>query len=146
MVAWHEVPGMRKKKEPVPEGRCDYVFAGWSAKIALACAQFRDESTAAPTRSSCPSGTDRFFLRHSWHFVPGYSHESLRDKVAGRDACVTVTGGTPMLREVLPGVAGAHRERWSAGFFDGQKGNRRDGAFYAGEFANPGQQAPERIR
>jgi len=25
MVAWHEVPGIRKKKEPVPEGRCDYV-------------------------------------------------------------------------------------------------------------------------
>ena len=37
------------------------------------------ESKAAPTQSSCPSGTDRFFLRHSWHFVPGYSHESLRD-------------------------------------------------------------------
>ena len=37
------------------------------------------ESTAAPTRSSCPSGTDRFFLRHSRHFVPGYSHQSLRD-------------------------------------------------------------------
>jgi hypothetical protein len=37
------------------------------------------ESTAAPTQSSCPSGTDRFFLRHSRHFVPGYSHESLRD-------------------------------------------------------------------
>ena len=42
MVAWHEVPGMRKKKEPVPEGRCDYVFARWSAKIVLACAKFRD--------------------------------------------------------------------------------------------------------
>jgi len=27
MVAWHEVPGISKKKEPVPEGRCDYVFA-----------------------------------------------------------------------------------------------------------------------
>ena len=27
MVAWHEVPGMRKKKDPVLEGRCDYVFA-----------------------------------------------------------------------------------------------------------------------
>jgi len=22
-VAWHEVPGLVKKKEPVPEGRCD---------------------------------------------------------------------------------------------------------------------------
>jgi len=30
------------------------------------------ESKAAPTQSSCPSGTDRFFLRHSRHFVPGY--------------------------------------------------------------------------
>src|SRR5215469_6543871 len=30
------------------------------------------ESTAAPTQSSCPPGTDRFFLRHSRHFVPGY--------------------------------------------------------------------------
>ena len=37
------------------------------------------ESKAAPTQSSGPSGTDRFFLRHSRHFVPGYSHESLRD-------------------------------------------------------------------
>ena len=58
MVAWHEVPGIRKKKEPVPEGRCDCVFA---------------------RQSSSPSGTDRFFLRLSWHFVPGYSHASLRD-------------------------------------------------------------------
>jgi hypothetical protein len=42
MVAWHEVPGMRKKREPVPEGRCDSVFARWSTKIVLACAKFRD--------------------------------------------------------------------------------------------------------
>src|SRR5215469_7780810 len=34
------------------------------------------ESTAAPTQSSCPSGTDRLFLRHSRHFVAGYSHAS----------------------------------------------------------------------
>jgi hypothetical protein len=27
MVAWHEVPGMRRKNAPVPEGRCDYLFA-----------------------------------------------------------------------------------------------------------------------
>ena len=37
------------------------------------------ESKATPTQSSCPFGTDRFFLRHSRHFVPGYSHASLRD-------------------------------------------------------------------
>jgi hypothetical protein len=42
MVAWHGVPGMRKKKEPVPEGRCDSVFARWSTKIVSACAKFRD--------------------------------------------------------------------------------------------------------
>jgi hypothetical protein len=42
MVAWHKVPGMRKKKEPVPEGRCDYVFARWFTKIVLALAKFRD--------------------------------------------------------------------------------------------------------
>jgi hypothetical protein len=42
MVAWHEVPGMRKKNELVPEGRCDYLFARWSTKIVLACAKFRD--------------------------------------------------------------------------------------------------------
>jgi hypothetical protein len=42
MVAWHGVPGMRKKKEPVPEGRCDYVFARWSTKIVSVCAKFRD--------------------------------------------------------------------------------------------------------
>ena len=40
MVARHEVPGIRKKKEPVPEGRCDQVFARQSTK--LACAQLRD--------------------------------------------------------------------------------------------------------
>ena len=43
MVAWHEVPGMREKKEPVPEGRCDYVFARCSTKIVLACTEFHDE-------------------------------------------------------------------------------------------------------
>ena len=43
------------------------------------------ESKAAPTQSSCPSGTDRFFLRHSWHFVPGYSHASLRDNKSPGD-------------------------------------------------------------
>ena len=37
-----------------------------------------ESKTAAPTQSSCPSGTDRFFLGHSRHFVPGYSHKSLR--------------------------------------------------------------------
>jgi hypothetical protein len=42
MVAWHEVPGMCKKKEPVPEGRCDYVFARWSTKTVWAFAKFRD--------------------------------------------------------------------------------------------------------
>jgi len=62
MVAWHEVPGMRKKKEPVPEGRCDYVFARWSRKIVLACAKFGRKSTAAPAHSSCPSGTNRIFF------------------------------------------------------------------------------------
>src|SRR5215467_4303421 len=43
------------------------------------------ESKAVPTQSSCPSGTDRFFLRHSRHFVPGYSHESLRDNKSPGD-------------------------------------------------------------
>jgi hypothetical protein len=33
---------MRKKKETVPEGRCDYVFARLSTKIVSACAQCRD--------------------------------------------------------------------------------------------------------
>ena len=42
MVAWHEVPGIRKKKEPVPEGRCDYLFARYSTNIVFACARFRD--------------------------------------------------------------------------------------------------------
>ena len=41
-VAWHEGPGMRKRKEPVPEGRCDCVLACWSTKILLACATFHD--------------------------------------------------------------------------------------------------------
>jgi len=41
MVAWHEVPGVRKKKEPVPEGRCDYLFACQSTSIVLACTKFR---------------------------------------------------------------------------------------------------------
>jgi len=43
------------------------------------------ESTAAPTQSSCPSRTDRFFLHHSRHFVPGYFHESLRDNKSPGD-------------------------------------------------------------
>src|SRR5215469_874531 len=43
------------------------------------------ESTAAPTQSSCPSGTDRFFLRHSRHFVPSCSHKSLRDNKSPSD-------------------------------------------------------------
>jgi hypothetical protein len=41
MVAWHEVPGMVKKKEPVL-GRCDYVLARWSTKIVWAFAKCRD--------------------------------------------------------------------------------------------------------
>jgi hypothetical protein len=85
MVAWHEVLGIRKRKEPVPEGRCDYVFARSSTKIVWASARFRDGVDPAPTRSACPSGTDRFFLRHSRHFVPGYSHESLRDNKSPGD-------------------------------------------------------------
>src|SRR5262249_12445403 len=55
------------------------------------------ESTAAPTQSSCPSGTDRFFLRHSRHFVPGYSHESLRD-----NKVVSVTSPARRLHPRLP--------------------------------------------
>ena len=43
------------------------------------------DSNAAPTQSSSPSGTDRFFLRYSRHFVPGYSHESLRDNKSPGD-------------------------------------------------------------
>ena len=43
------------------------------------------ESKAAPTQSSCPCGTDRFFLCHSRHFVPGYVHESLRDNESPDD-------------------------------------------------------------
>jgi len=42
MVAWHEVPGMRKKKEPVLEARCDYLFARWSTEIVLVFAKLRD--------------------------------------------------------------------------------------------------------
>ena len=79
MVAWHEVPGIRKKKEPVPEGRCDYVFARSLQRSCWHVLSSVMESTAAPTQSSCPSGTNRFFLRHSRHFVSGYSHQSLRD-------------------------------------------------------------------
>jgi hypothetical protein len=48
MVAWHEVPGMRKKKEPAPEGRCDYVFARWSTKVVLALTKFRDGVDTGP--------------------------------------------------------------------------------------------------
>ena len=59
MVAWHEVPGIRKRKEPVPEGRCDYVFARQSTKIVWHVLGSVMESTAAPTQSSCPSGTKK---------------------------------------------------------------------------------------
>ena len=79
MVAWHEVPGMRKKKSP---SRRDDVIMYSRVSLQRSCGHVLGsvmESTAAPTESSCPSGTDRFFLRHSRYFVPGYSHESLRD-------------------------------------------------------------------
>ena len=85
MVAWHGVPGMRKKKEPVPEGRLimySRVGLQRSCRHVLSSVM---ESRAAPTQSSCPSGTDRFFLLHSRHFVPGYSHESLRDNQSPGD-------------------------------------------------------------
>jgi hypothetical protein len=43
MVAWHEVPGMRKKRSPSwREGRCDCVFACGSTKVVWAFAKFRD--------------------------------------------------------------------------------------------------------
>jgi hypothetical protein len=86
MVAWHEVPGIRKKEKPVPEGRCDYVFARSLQRSCWHVLSSVMESTAAPTQSSCPSGTDRFFLRHSRHFVPGYSHQSLRDNESPGDS------------------------------------------------------------
>ena len=53
------------------------------------------ESKAAPTQSSCPSGTDRFFLHHSWHFVPGYSHESLRDNKSPLRSKIRQTSSHP---------------------------------------------------
>jgi hypothetical protein len=31
IVAWHEVPGKGKKKEPVPEGQCDCFQGGFRA-------------------------------------------------------------------------------------------------------------------
>jgi hypothetical protein len=79
MVAWHEVPGIRKKKEPVPEGRCEYVFARYSTKIVLACAKFRDGVDSGFYTIILSLRDGSLLLRHSWHFVPGYSHESLRD-------------------------------------------------------------------
>jgi len=48
------------------------------------------ESKAAPTRSSCPSGTDRF-LRHSWHFVPGRLRRLRRARQPG--VCATIFFG-----------------------------------------------------
>ena len=85
MVAWHEVPGMVKKKEPVLERRCDYVFAGWSTKIVWVFAKCRDGLDSGSYTIILSCGTDRFFLLHSRHFVPGYPHESLRDNKSPGD-------------------------------------------------------------
>ena len=62
MVAWHEVPGIGKRKEPVPEGRCDYVFARESTKIVWACARFRDgvDSGSYPIIPSLRDGSPIF--------------------------------------------------------------------------------------
>jgi hypothetical protein len=71
MVARHEVPGIRKRKEPVPEGRCDYVFARWSTKIMLACAKSRDgvDSGSYPIILSLRDGSlpfTRFQALRAW--------------------------------------------------------------------------------
>jgi hypothetical protein len=108
MVAWHGVPGMRKKKEPVPEGRCDYVFVRSSTKIVSACTKFRGgvESGSYTIILSLRDGSLLFTpfqalrarspSRTTAHPKPsvynttcsdrdvglaesGYSHESLRD-------------------------------------------------------------------
>src|SRR5262249_43529387 len=49
------------------------------------------ESKAAPTQSSCPSGTDRFFLRLSWHFGPGRLRRLRRARQPG--VCATIFFG-----------------------------------------------------
>jgi hypothetical protein len=85
MVAWHEVPGIRKKRSP---SRRDGVIMYSGVRLQRSCWHVLSsvmESRAAPTQSSCPSGTDRFLLRPSRHFVPGYSHESLRDNKSPGD-------------------------------------------------------------
>jgi hypothetical protein len=86
MVARHEVPGIRKENSP---SRRDDVIMYSRVSLQRSCWHVPSsamESKASPTQSSCPSGTDRFFSRHSRHFVPGYSHESLRDnKSPGHD-------------------------------------------------------------
>ena len=80
MVAWHEVPGIRKKKSPSRrDGVIMYSRVGLQRSCWHVLSSAMESTTAALTQSSCPSGTDRFFLRHSRHFVPGYSHASLRD-------------------------------------------------------------------
>jgi hypothetical protein len=57
IVAWHEVPGMSKKREPVPEGQCDCLPL-----------VYQHMSTRVQTQSSCPYGTGRFCSR-----IPGTS-------------------------------------------------------------------------
>ena len=49
------------------------------------------EPKAAPTPSSCPSETDRFFLRHSRHFVPGRLRRLRRARQPG--VCATIFFG-----------------------------------------------------
>src|SRR5690349_13060337 len=62
MVAWHEVPGIGKKKEPVPEGRCDQYSRVSLQRSCWHVLSSVLESKAAPTPSTCPFGTDRFWL------------------------------------------------------------------------------------
>ena len=62
-----------------------YVFARWSTKIVWAFAKFRDGRDSGSNTIILSLRDGSLLLLHSRHFVPGYSHESLRDNRSPAD-------------------------------------------------------------
>jgi hypothetical protein len=71
-VAWHEVPGWRKKNRSVPEGQDDCIGAAVDSIAELSTCQ-RDLCRLQPEYTITPSLRDGLLsLTYSRHFVPGY--------------------------------------------------------------------------
>jgi hypothetical protein len=73
-VAWHEVPGMVRKKRPVPQGRYDLLSAG---RLQISAGRraiiYRATVQRLTHNHPVPPGRVRLACL-SRHFVPGYLH------------------------------------------------------------------------